>query len=43
VVLTEENVISSLDLRSGDICELSYLQISKSRVQFLTFYSLFCP
>ena len=34
MVLTEENVISSLDLRSGDICEPSCSQISKSKVQF---------
>lgn len=41
MVLTEENVISSLDLRSGDICEPSFSQISKSKMQFLnTFLSL---
>lgn len=41
MVLTEENVISSLDLRSGDICEPSCPQISKSKVQFLIFCSHF--
>ena len=41
MVLTEENVISSLDLRSGDICEPSCSQISKSKVQFLIFSSHF--
>ena len=43
MVLTEENVISSLDLRSGDICEPSYSQISKSKVQFLIFCSHLFP
>jgi len=33
VVLTEENVISSLDLRSGDICEFSWSYIQKSKLQ----------
>lgn len=43
MVLTEENVIPSLDLRSGDICEPSCSHISKSKVQFLIFCTLFCP
>ena len=33
MVLTEENVISSLDLRSGDICEFSWSYIQKSKLQ----------
>jgi len=33
VVLTEENVIASLDLRSGDICEFSWSYIQKSKLQ----------
>ena len=33
MVLTEENVIASLDLRSGDICEFSWSYIQKSKLQ----------